>query len=172
VKWIKLKAVLYKNVVTTPLGDMIVVADMVQVYCLVFADQPAIEPRIEKMTQRLGCSLTEGSSPVIESLISELHEYFGGVRTSFSVSLAFAGTCFQQAAWNALQQIPYGAVINYSEQAHAMGRPAAVRAVANANGANMCAIIVPCHRVVKKDGSLCGYNGGVWRKKWLLAHEK
>ncbi len=105
-------------------------------------------------------------------VISQLGEYFAGERTRFDLALAPAGTPFQQAVWAALRTIPYGETRTYTEQAVAVGRPSAVRAVGAANGRNPIAIVVPCHRVVGADGSLTGFGGGIDRKRWLLGHER
>ena len=163
---------LYREIFMTPLGEMVAIADDKHLYCLVFSDQPQLEKRIAAGAKKLGRIISDGSSPVLQQLREELAQYFAGDRRTFSVPAAGVGTVFQQAAWKALTTISYGKTVNYSQQAAVMGMPAAVRAVANANAANMCAILVPCHRVIKKDGAVCGYNGGVWRKQWLLEHEK
>ena len=105
-------------------------------------------------------------------VISQLGEYFAGERTRFDLALAPTGTRFQRAVWAALRTIPYGETRTYTEQAVAVGRPSAVRAVGAANGRNPIAIVVPCHRVVGADGSLTGFGGGIDRKRWLLAHER
>jgi methylated-DNA-[protein]-cysteine S-methyltransferase len=108
---------------------------------------------------------------VLELAAVELTEYFKGRRQVFHTPLHVEGTEFQQAVWLALRDIPFGASRSYSEIARAIGRPKAVRAVGLANGCNPLAIIVPCHRVVGRDGSLTGYGGGLPAKRWLLEHE-
>ena len=104
--------------------------------------------------------------------INELEEYFNGRLREFKTPVHFVGTAFQQRVWKSLCTIPYGETGTYAQQAQVIGRPFAYRAVANANAANHCAIIVPCHRIIKSNGDLCGYAGGVERKRWLLAHEQ
>ncbi|HEX9659767.1 MAG TPA: methylated-DNA--[protein]-cysteine S-methyltransferase, partial [Rhodothermales bacterium] len=99
---------------------------------------------------------------------SELGEYFNRARRTFSVELETPGTPFQQSVWMALREIPYGSTISYGELADRLGNPDAVRAVARANGDNRIAILIPCHRVVGKDGRLTGYGGGLWRKRRLI----
>lgn len=106
-----------------------------------------------------------------DALRRQLDEYFAGRRRNFEIRLAPRGTAFQQAVWAALRAIPYGQTTSYSALASAIGRPAAVRAVGAANGANPIAIIVPCHRVIGRDGSLTGYAGGLDRKALLLRLE-
>jgi methylated-DNA-[protein]-cysteine S-methyltransferase len=104
-------------------------------------------------------------------LTRELREYFAGKRKEFTIELAPKGTPFQLAVWNELLKIPYGRTISYSELAARIGRPAAVRAVGAANGANPIPVIIPCHRVIGANGTLTGYGGGLERKQWLLALE-
>lgn len=102
----------------------------------------------------------------------QLGEYFAGQRRGFDLTLEAQGTAFQLAAWNVLRTIPYGVTITYGEQASAMGKPQAMRAVGGANGRNPLAIVVPCHRVIGAGGTLTGYASGLDRKAWLLAHEQ
>lgn len=101
----------------------------------------------------------------------QLHEYFEGTRQDFSLPLAPPGTVFQQQVWQALQDIPYGTTITYQDLAQHLGKPTAARAVGSANGRNPIAIIVPCHRVIGRDGRLRGYAGGLHIKQQLLQHE-
>ncbi|WP_372712862.1 methylated-DNA--[protein]-cysteine S-methyltransferase [Ilyobacter sp.] len=101
----------------------------------------------------------------------ELEEYLYGERMKFSVKLDMQGTDFQKRCWKELYKIPYGESISYGEQAENIGNPKAVRAVGGANGKNPIGIIVPCHRVIGKDGKMTGYAGGLWRKEYLLRRE-
>jgi methylated-DNA-[protein]-cysteine S-methyltransferase len=101
----------------------------------------------------------------------ELDEYFNGKRKAFAVPLAPVGTEFQQLVWNELLKIDFGNTNTYMSIAKKMNNPGAVRAVGLANGKNPIGVIIPCHRVIGEDGSLTGYAGGLWRKKWLLEHE-
>jgi methylated-DNA-[protein]-cysteine S-methyltransferase len=118
-----------------------------------------------------GADLRADAAP-FRDVIGQLEAYFAGARPAFDVPLAPAGTPFQRDAWMALRAIPYGQTRSYSEQAAALGRPRAIRAVGAANGRNPLAIVVPCHRVVGSGGSLTGYGGGLDRKRWLLDHER
>lgn len=111
-------------------------------------------------------------SPVLNKCASQLEEYFAGKRNSFDVPLDLKGTPFQKKVWEALKRIPYGETRSYQDVGTMTGNPRAVRAIGGANNKNPIAIIIPCHRVIGKDGSLTGYGGGLWRKKWLLEHEK
>lgn len=108
---------------------------------------------------------------VLQNAVTQLSEYFQGTRTHFDFKLNPKGTDFQQKVWQALLEIPYGKTTTYLEQSKKMGDIKAIRAVASANGKNPLWIVVPCHRVIGTDGSLTGYAGGLWRKKWLLEHE-
>lgn len=134
-----------------------------------------VEPHHERVRRRLsrllGAEFTEGTSAVIETAEAQLDEYFAGERREFDVPLMFAGTEFQKAVWNALSRIPYGRTETYGELARRIGRPAAVRAIANAVGSNALSILVPCHRVIGADGTLTGYAGGLCAKRHLLALE-
>ncbi len=107
----------------------------------------------------------------LQEAVQQLQEYFDAKRKHFTFKLNPKGTDFQQKVWNALLDIPFGKTRTYLEQSKFLGDPKAIRAVASANGKNPLWIVVPCHRVIGSDGSLTGYAGGLWRKKWLLEHE-
>ena len=109
--------------------------------------------------------------PVLQEAVTQLQDYFDGQRTHFDFQLNPAGTEFQQKVWKGLCEIPFGKTMSYLELAKQLGDVKAIRAVASANGKNPLWIVVPCHRVIGTDGSLTGYAGGLWRKKWLLEHE-
>lgn len=102
----------------------------------------------------------------------QLIEYFNGNRRVFELPVVQEGTPFQQKVWQALMEIPFGKTLSYLELSRRLGDPKAIRAVAAANGKNNVAIVVPCHRVIGSNNQLVGYAGGLWRKKWLLEHEK
>lgn len=107
----------------------------------------------------------------LQNAVTELNDYFQGKRTHFDFKLNPKGTEFQQKVWQALLEIPYGKTCSYMDLSKKIGDVKAIRAVASANGKNPLWIVVPCHRVIGTDGSLTGYAGGLWRKKWLLEHE-
>ncbi|HAS8475547.1 TPA: methylated-DNA--[protein]-cysteine S-methyltransferase [Vibrio vulnificus] len=117
----------------------------------------------------LGCDAA--SHPVISETRQQLEQYFSGQRQQFDLPLAAQGTEFQQKVWQALTLIPYGQTCSYQDLANAIGNPKAVRAVGLANGKNPISIVVPCHRVIGKNGKLTGYAGGLERKQQLLALE-
>ena len=108
---------------------------------------------------------------VLQETVIQLQEYFTGKRTDFDLKLNPKGTAFQQKVWQSLLEIYFGKTMSYLELSKKLGDVKAIRAVASANGKNPLWIVVPCHRVIGKDGSLTGYAGGLWRKKWLLEHE-
>jgi len=107
----------------------------------------------------------------LQEAVSQLQEYFEGKRQDFEFKLNPKGTNFQQKVWQELLNIPYGKTMSYLDLSKKLGDVKAIRAVASANGKNPLWIVVPCHRVIGTDGSLTGYAGGLWRKKWLLEHE-
>lgn len=128
---------------------------------------------IDKRIQRvLEASFTVRPSAVIDRTKMELEEYFKGIRMQFDIPLQMIGTEFQKQVWQFLSTIPYGTTLSYGAEAEYMGRPSAVRAVANANGANPIAIVVPCHRVIGRNGALTGYAGGTDVKRYLLQLEQ
>lgn len=117
------------------------------------------------------CDWSEAETAPLRLAAIQLREYFTGVRRHFELPLAPRGTHFQLTAWRALLQIPYGQTRSYAQQAAALGRPTATRAVGAANGRNPLPIVLPCHRVIGANGSLTGFGGGLDAKRWLLAHE-
>jgi methylated-DNA-[protein]-cysteine S-methyltransferase len=110
-------------------------------------------------------------SPLLITAIEQLIQYFNGERRQFDLPINQSGTDFQKGVWNELMAIPYAKTISYLDLARRTGDSKATRAVANANGKNNVAIVVPCHRVIGANKELVGYGGGLWRKKWLLEHE-
>jgi AraC family transcriptional regulator, regulatory protein of adaptative response / methylated-DNA-[protein]-cysteine methyltransferase len=160
------------NRILTPLGPMIAAADDEALHLLEFADRRLLPAQLSRLRQRLDCGFAAGDNAVLARSRSELAEYFDGTRSHFTVPIALSGTDFQQSVWRQLQQIPYSATVTYEAVARSIGRARAIRAVGRANSDNRLAIIVPCHRVVRRDGTLSGYSGGVRRKEWLLSHEQ
>ena len=142
--------------IKTPLGIATIVGNENGIVVISVADQGEISNTIPV---------------VLQEAVLQLNEYFKGNRTDFDFKLNPKGTEFQQKVWNALVAIPFGKTRTYLEQSKILGDVKAIRAVASANGKNPLWIVVPCHRVIGSDGSLTGYAGGLWRKKWLLEHE-
>ncbi|MEH7390861.1 methylated-DNA--[protein]-cysteine S-methyltransferase [Bacillus sp. JJ1474] len=110
--------------------------------------------------------------PVVTECYNQLDEYFNGARRDFSFPFQFEGTDFQKTVWEALIAIPYAETGSYKDIALSIGNEKAIRAVGSANGKNKLSIIIPCHRVIGSNGKLTGYAGGLWRKEWLLQHER
>jgi len=158
--------------INTPLGEMIAGALPEGICLLEFSDRRILNTGYKILSKYLNSPVYEGENEHSELLRKELYEYFEGKRKMFSGNMVLAGTEFQQSVWRDLQNIPFGETRSYSKQAEAINRPGAVRAVANANGLNKIAIVIPCHRVIGEDGSLTGYRGKLWRKRWLLDHER
>lgn len=125
-----------------------------------------------RLKRVLNAEFEEGRSDIIEKAMQQLDEFFAGTRREFEIPLLFAGTDFQKTVWEELLKIPYGQTISYGEMARRIGMPKAVRAVANANGANSISIFAPCHRVIGSDRSLTGYGGGLDAKRKLLELEE
>ena len=155
----------------TPIGAMLAVADDAGVHLLEFAERKALPTEIERLRKRVG-PICFGQHPMLDVLARQVDDYFAGHAAAFDIPIAQKGTPFEAIVWDALRQIPAGQTRSYGEIARHIGRPDAARAAARANGANQVAIIVPCHRVIGADGSLTGYGGKIWRKQWLLEHER
>jgi AraC family transcriptional regulator of adaptative response/methylated-DNA-[protein]-cysteine methyltransferase len=158
--------------IDTPLGPMLAAARNDALCLLEFIDRRMLETQLARLGTRLGGTPVPAPNDVLEQTRMEVDAYFSGSLREFTVPLGPAGTDFQQRVWGVLREIPYGTTRSYGEQAIAIGRPTATRAVARANGDNPIAIIVPCHRVVGADGRLTGYGGGLWRKQRLLDLER
>ncbi|MCG7280883.1 methylated-DNA--[protein]-cysteine S-methyltransferase [Chryseobacterium taklimakanense] len=151
---------------------MIACADENGICMLEFSDRKALPTELKEISKHFNANIIQGENPHLRTLESELAEYFEGKRKEFTVPLSPVGTEFQKNVWEVLRKIPYGTTRSYLEQAQILGNPQAVRAVANANGLNKISIIIPCHRVIGKNGKLTGYGGGIWRKQKLLELEK
>ena len=164
--------VLFAERLTTPLGKMLALADDEGLHVLDFVDRRGLERKLISLRQRLKVTVVPGAHPTLTAAASQLAEYFEGKRRIFDLPLAPTGTDFERAAWKHLQTIPPGHSQSYGNMAAALGRPGASRAVGRANGMNYISIIIPCHRVIAADGKLTGYGGGLWRKQWLLDHER
>jgi AraC family transcriptional regulator of adaptative response/methylated-DNA-[protein]-cysteine methyltransferase len=152
----------------SPLGPMTACASNDGICLLEFSDRRMLKTELKTIEKLLNASVVQGENNYFSMLKNELREYFKGERKEFNVPLTSPGTEFQRKVWCELMNIPYGATRSYKQQAIALGNKEAVRAVANANGMNRIAIIIPCHRVIGDNGHLTGYGGGLWRKRWLL----
>ncbi len=158
--------------IETPLGAMLALADQDGLHLLEFVDRRELESEIANIRSRAQCEVVAGDNACLDQIGRELEDYFAGRRLSFTVPLVIGGTAFERGVWAKLQTIAPGRTWSYLQLAEQLGNPRAVRAVGRANGRNCLAIVIPCHRVIRADGDLCGYGGGLWRKKWLLEHEQ
>jgi len=155
----------------TRLGPMIAIANDEALCLLEFVDRRGLEREIERLREKTKSAIIPGHSQAISSIEEELNQYFDGKLREFKTPLFLLGSSFQKRVWEELKKIPYGQTLSYSGLAAAISSPMGSRAVAQANGANQFAIIIPCHRVINTNGELGGYGGGVIRKKWLIHHE-
>lgn len=142
--------------IKTPLGIATIIGDESGISLISVSDEGEISNAI---------------STILQDAVSQLTAYFEGKRSDFDFKLNPKGTDFQQKVWKGLLEIPFGKTCSYMDLSKKLGDVKAIRAVASANGKNPLWIVVPCHRVIGTDGSLTGYAGGLWRKKWLLEHE-
>lgn len=161
----------------TPLGPMLAIANNKAIYLLEFEGRRGLERELEKLKKKTRATIVSGKTKPIESIEKELKIYFKQgdfKKTNFQFKTPFCllGTPFQKKVWQTLMKIPFGQTWSYSDLAKALGKPTAFRAVANANGANQIAIVIPCHRVINANGGIGGYGGGISRKRGLLALEK
>jgi len=154
---------------STPLGDMVAAASDQGICLLGFTDGKYIQIQIQTWVKFAG---NEHTQTHLQQLRTQLTAYFAGERTEFKLYFDLWGTVFQRQVWQSLLQIPYGQTWFYAQQAEQMNRPRAIRAVATANARNPLSILVPCHRVIAKNGQLAGYAGQIWRKQWLLDWER
>lgn len=168
----KTKQVINLTRIETDLGTMVACATDKGICLLEFSDRKMLETEFKQLMKALKAPIVQGENQFFKPLKIQLDSYFKGTLKEFDIPLDLVGTDFQKQVWNVLLQIPYGITSSYAEQADRLGKPSAVRAVANANGMNKISIIVPCHRVIGSDGSLTGYGGGLWRKKKLLDLEQ
>ena len=158
--------------IPTPLGTMLAGATDRGICLLEFLGSERTEKQLQRLERLFQTEASPGRNPHIDALSFQLKEYFSGARKEFDLVVVSPGTPFQEAVWRGLRTIPYGKTISYQEEAEMIGRPTAVRAVAHANGDNPISIIIPCHRVIGKNGKLVGYGGGLWRKERLLDLER
>lgn len=156
----------------TPIGPMVAGVSPAGLALLEFSDRPMLETQLAIVQRRFHATAEPGRTALHDQVQAALDRYFRGGATSFDLPIATPGTPFQQRVWATLREIPMGATTSYAALAVEVGRAGASRAVGHANGMNRISVVVPCHRVVGSDGALTGYGGGVWRKAWLLDHER
>jgi AraC family transcriptional regulator of adaptative response/methylated-DNA-[protein]-cysteine methyltransferase len=158
--------------VESPVGPLVMAANEEGLCMLEFTDRRMLPTQCQVLQRRLKCAVVPGMNTFLEHTQQELDAYFARRLQKFTVPLVFPGSEFQVSVWNALLTIPYGTTWSYEQLAISVGTPRGSRAVGHANGQNRIAIIIPCHRVVNKDGKLGGYGGGLWRKQYLLDLER
>ena len=156
----------------SPLGPLVAGATDDSLVLLEFTDRRMLEAQIATLGRLFKRPIVPGENDVLRTLKEELKRYFAGELRKFSVPLAYPGSEFQQRVWKGLLGIPYGSTLSYEALAGKLNAPRAQRAVGHSNGLNRIAIVIPCHRVVNKDGKLGGYGGGLWRKRALLDLER
>jgi AraC family transcriptional regulator, regulatory protein of adaptative response / methylated-DNA-[protein]-cysteine methyltransferase len=156
----------------SPLGPIVAAANDSGICLLEFTDRRMLDTQFKTLKKFFSCAIVPGENDHLAKLKTELQAYFAGQLRQFSLRLVFPGSPFQVRVWNELLQIPYGQTCSYEELARRIGASSGQRAVGHANGTNRIAILIPCHRVVNKDGKLGGYGGGLWRKQHLLDLEK
>lgn len=154
------KPPLYSRIITTPIGEMIAIANEKALVYLDFIDDNET-PQINNQNHILLIRLED-----------ELGEYFAQKRQLFTLPLSPNGTIFQKAVWETLLKIPYSSTLSYADEAKMFGNPKSIRAVASANAKNPISILIPCHRVISSNGKIGGYSGGLWRKEFLLSLER
>ncbi|KRL02178.1 methylated-DNA--[protein]-cysteine S-methyltransferase [Liquorilactobacillus capillatus] len=160
------------KLISTPMGKMVSLTDEKYLYLLEFIDKKNLSKEIAKVLQKRATKVTVGDNAINNQLQKQLQEYFLGKRDCFSLPLFKDGTPFQEQVWSLLEEIPAGQTWSYQKIARKLGNVKLVRAVGNATGANKIALVIPCHRVIKTNGDLGGYAGGVERKQSLLKLEK
>lgn len=156
----------------TPIGQMLAIADEQALHLLEFFDRKGLPNELAKLQQKTQSVINFGRNQIIDLIESELTDYFAAKSFRFTTPVAVYGSPFTVLVWQELMKIRPGSTLSYAALAQLVERPQAMRAVARANTHNQLAIIIPCHRVIGSDGSLTGYSGGLWRKDWLLRHEK
>lgn len=156
----------------SPLGPLIAGATDRNVVLLEFTDRRMLDAQFVALRKMYKHPIVPGKNAVLDHLRRELAQYFEGRLKKFTVPLEFPGSDFQRRTWAQLLKIPYGKTISYEALAGRIGAPRAQRAVGHANGLNRIAIVIPCHRVVNKNGKPGGYGGGMWRKQALLELEQ
>lgn len=157
--------------IPTPLGTIVAIAGEAGLHAVEFLDRDSLAARLDRLRIATGLPILPAPHPLLQQLEQQLSEYFSGTRRDFNLPLVPLGSPWDQRVWQALFSIPYGGTRSYSEIAAQIGHDRARRAVGRSNGLNQLCLVIPCHRVIRADGSLCGYAGGAWRKQWLLDHE-
>jgi len=157
--------------IESPMGPLVAAANQDGICLLEFSDRRMLDAQFATLRKLFKSPIVPGENKHILQMKKELEKYFAGTLKEFATPIIFPGTDFQQKVWNELIKIPHGKTLSYEELAIKVGVPKGQRAVGHANGLNRIAIVIPCHRVVNKNGNLGGYGGGLWRKQRLLELE-
>ena len=152
---------LHKLDYKSPIGMIEIIGTDEAICSILFSERDTVDNVLQEETPK-----------VLEQCMGQLHKYFKGELHEFTFPYIFEGTNFQKTVWNALINIPYAETGSYKDIAVSIGNEKAIRAVGSANGKNKLSIVIPCHRIIGSNGKLTGYAGGLWRKEWLLKHER
>jgi methylated-DNA-[protein]-cysteine S-methyltransferase len=163
--------ILFAHRYHSPLGELILASYNKQLCVCDWAHKTNAEPKLHLIANQLNVSLLEQMDDTLNEAVNQLDQYFLRERILFTLNTLLLGTVFQQSVWNALSKVPYSKTVSYQTIANKIGKPKAVRAVANACGANPLSIIIPCHRIIGSNGKLVGYAGGLEIKQGLLQLE-
>lgn len=158
--------------IPTPLGEIYALADDKYLFLLSFLDRSRAQNQLRALRPTQSQRIVPGTNAILEQATEELQAYFDGTLTHFQTPFYTQGTPLQQQVWSRIQRIPYGTTFRYAQIAQELGEPEAVHAVGRATTENPLALLIPCHRVVRSDGTYCNYSGGLFRKQWLLLHEQ
>lgn len=162
---------LFARWIDTPIRPMLAVASLTHLHRLEFHDARLSDDETRRRASDAGREIEMGSSAALDQIEAELAAYFSGRSADFKTPLAIEGSQFEKKVWQRLLEVPLGETCSYGDIARDIDTIEAVRAVARANATNRIPIVIPCHRCIGSDGSLTGFGGGLWRKKWLLRHE-
>lgn len=157
--------------IESPLGKIIIGEHKGKI-CVVDFKGERTKNTLKNLSRKHGVKLNRQETPTLKAAKKQLSLYLSGRLIKFDLPLDYVGTGFQKSIWRQLEKIPFGKTVSYGDIAEKIGRPGAARAVGAAVGSNRISIIIPCHRVIGKDGSMTGYGGGLRKKEWLLAHER
>ena len=159
------------QIIASPVGDLIIGASEAGCCLVEYTDRGSLDAVKKRIERRYKGVLVESENALLSFVRNELDQFFAGHLRIFTFPLDLKGSAFERKVWDTLLAIPFGQTTTYGNVAQSVGKPLAARAVGRANGANPLAIVVPCHRVIQKDGGMRGYGGGIWRKEALLKLE-
>lgn len=158
--------------IESPINPLLVIGDEKSLYFLDFIDQSFLDEKLDRFQKLNRVNLRLGTNSILEQTQIELESYFKGTLKTFTVPIQLNGTGFQEKVWKELRKLPFGQTLSYSSLAFLVNSRLACRSVGQANHHNPVIIIIPCHRIIQKNGHLGGYGSGLEKKQWLLDHEK